>query len=115
VRQVRERPRLVAARALAVALLVGIAIAIGALLDDPGPNPTPQAESQLKRVRSVSNERADRLDRAGADLQRVQAELDAALARARTQARANSRLRRELKSVERLARRTQGSRRSRSR
>jgi hypothetical protein len=114
-RDVRERPRLAAARVLAVVALLGIGIAIGSGLDDRGPKPSPQVESQLKRVKLLSGERAERLDRTGAELQRVQGALEQALRRARSLARANAGLRRNLRAVQRSLRRTQRAPRSRAR
>lgn len=114
-RQLRERPRLAVARVLALVALVGAGIAIGALLADPGPTGALQAEAQLKRVKAVSGERADRLDRTGAEVRRLQAELDEALGRTRSLARANSRLRGSVRDAKESLRRAQRSRRSRPR
>ena len=109
----REHPRLVAARVLAVALLVGVGVAIGALAADPSPEIPARAQTQLKRAKIVSVERADLLDRSSAAFDRVSAELDDALERTRRLSRSNSRLRRELRAARRDLRRAE-ARRSRA-
>ena len=110
----RERPRLVAARVLAVALLVGVGVAIGALAADPSSEIPARAQTQLKRAKIVSVERADLLDRSSAAFDRVSAELDDALERTRSLSRSNSRLRRELRTARRALKRAQRTRRSRA-
>ena len=110
----RERPRLAAARVLAVALLVGSGVAIGALATDPGSEIPARAQTQLQRAKIVSGQRADLLDRSNAAIDRVSAELDEALRRTRSLSRSNSRLRRELRTARRALRRAQGARRSRA-
>lgn len=111
----RERPRLVAARVLGVALLLGIGVAIGALADDPGPEIPAQAQAQLKRAKSVSGDRADRLDGMGVTVARLRAELDEAMERTRALARANARLVRDVRRTTRALRRAQRTSRSQSR
>jgi hypothetical protein len=110
----RERPRLVAARVLALALLVGVGVAIGALTADPSSEVAARAQTQLKRAKMVSGERADGLHRSNAAFTRVSAELDEALERGRSLSRSNSRLRQELRTARRAVRRAQGARRSRA-
>jgi hypothetical protein len=110
----REHPRLVAARVLAVALLVGVGVAIGVLAADPSSEIPARAQTQLKRAKIVSVERADLLDRSSAAFDRVSAELDEALERTRRLSRSNSRLRRELRAARRALRRAPEVRRSRA-
>ena len=102
----RERPRLVAARVLAVGIVLVVGILIGALAADRSPAElsTP-ATAQLKRAALVSDQHANQLS---AELRRVRAKREEALERSRSLKRANSRLRREL-------RQSQRARRSRSR
>ena len=104
-RSLRERPRVVAVRVLGVVLLLGSGVAIGALMDDPGSEIPAETQTRLERAETLNEERSDRLHRAEAALQRVRAERNDALKRARTLARANARLRRELRDVERRLRR----------
>lgn len=103
----RERPRLVAARVLAVALLVGVGVAIGALAADPSSKVPARAQTQLKRAKIVGVQGAGLFDR-------VSAELDDALERTRSLSRSNSRLRRELRTARRALKRAQRTRRSRA-
>jgi hypothetical protein len=103
----RERPRLVAARVLAVALLVGVGVAIGALAADPSSEVPARAQTELKRAKIVGVQAAGLVDR-------VSAELDEALERSRSLSRSTSRLRRELRAATRALKRAQGTRRSRA-
>lgn len=103
----RERPRLVAARVLAVALLVGVGVAIGALAADPSSEVPARPQTQLKRAKIVGVQGAGLFDR-------VSAELDDALERTRSLSRSNSRLRRELRTARRALKRAQRTRRSRA-
>ena len=103
----RERPRLVAARVLAVALLVGVGVAIGALAADPSSEVPARAQTQLKRAKIVGVQGAGLVDR-------MSAELDEALERTRSLRRSNSRLRRELRTARRALKRAQRTRRSRA-
>ena len=107
----RERPRLVAARVLAVALLVGVGVAIGALAADPSSEVPARAQTQLKRAKIVGVQGAGLVDR---DPSSVSAELDEALERTRSLRRSNSRLRRELRTARRALKRAQRTRRSRA-
>jgi hypothetical protein len=110
----RERPRLVAVRVLAVALLVGVGVAIGALAAAPSSEIPAQARTQLKRAKIVSVERADLLDRSSTAFDRVSVELDDALERTRSLSRSNTRLRREVRTARRALKRAQRTRRSRA-
>ena len=103
----RERPRLVAARVLAVALLVGVGVAIGALAAGPSSEVPARAQTQLKRAKIVGVQGAGLVDR-------MSAELDEALERTRSLRRSNSRLRRELRTARRALKRAQRTRRSRA-
>ena len=103
----RERPRLVAARVLAVALLVGVGVAIGALAADPSSEVPARAQTQLKRAKIVGVQGARLVDR-------VSAELDEALERTRSLRRSNSRLRHELRTARRALKRAERTRRSRA-
>ena len=114
-RSLRERPRLVAARVLGVALLVGIGVAIGALVDDPSSEIPAGTQAQLKRAETLNHKRPERLDLAEATAGSLRAELDDAMKRARTLTRGNARLRRELRGVKRELRRAQRARRARPR
>jgi septal ring factor EnvC (AmiA/AmiB activator) len=114
--RLRERPRLVAARVLAVALVLVIGVFIGGLADDRNDiQLTAAATTQLQRAAVLSDQQADRLEQTNAELERVRADREDELARSRRLARANSRLRRELRDTKRSLRRTQRARRSRSR
>ena len=108
---VRERPRLVAVRILGLAVLVGIGVAIGAMVDDDSAEVPAQAQAKLTRAQTVSARRADQLERIAAELDRLRTDLNEATERSRLLARANSRLRRDL----RRANRTRPLRDSRSR
>ena len=103
----RERPRLVAARVLAVAPLVGVGVAIGALAADPSSEVPARAQTHLKRAKIVGVQGASLVDR-------VSAELDEALERTRSLRRSNSRLRRELRTATRALKRAERTRRSRA-
>jgi septal ring factor EnvC (AmiA/AmiB activator) len=108
---VRERPRLVAVRLLGLAVLVGIGVAIGAVADDRSTEVPAQTQAKLHRAETANSSQSNQLERLAAELQRVRADLNQATEESRLLARANSRLRRDL----RRANRTQQPRGSRSR
>jgi hypothetical protein len=109
-RSLRERPRVVVARALGVAVLLVAGIALGFLLDDQDADK--RTEDRVQRIELVSTRRAELLDRTAATLQLERAELDEARRRAAALARRNVRLRRELRRTKRIVRSTQRARRS---
>ena len=108
---VRERPRLVAARLLGLAVLVGIGVAIGAVADDPGTEVPAQTQAKVERAEAVNARQANQVERIAAELERVHADLNEATERSQQLARTNSRFRRDL----RRATRTRQPRNSRSR
>ena len=108
---VRERPRLVAARLLGVLVLVGVGVAIGAVAVDRSTEVPAQTQAKLNRATTASSRQANQLERLAAELERVRADSNHASERSRLLARANSRLRRDL----RRANRTKQPRDSRSR
>lgn len=110
----RERPRLVVARLLAVVLVLGIGVALGALAGG-GPEVPPEAQARLDRAAVVSIRQGHRLDQTGTALARVRAEMTEALDRSRTLADANTRLRRELRRANRDLRRERRAGRARAR
>jgi hypothetical protein len=113
-RALHERPRLVVARLLAVAVVLGIGAALGELAGG-GPEVPPEAQARLDRAAVVSIRQGHRLDQTGTALARVRAEMTEAFERSRTLTDANSRLRRELRSANRELRRERRAERARAR
>ena len=111
----RERPRLVVARLLAVVLVVAIGVAMGGLAGGRGPDVPLEAQTKLDRAALVSLRQGNQLDQTGTALARVRAEMTEALARSRILAKANSKLRRELRGAKHDLRRERRARRSRPR
>ena len=99
--RVRERPRLVAVRLLGLAALVGIGVAIGAVADDRSTEVPAQTQAKLNRAETANSTQANQLDRLVAELERVRADLNPAAERSRRLARANYRLRRDLRRAKR--------------
>lgn len=99
---VRERPRLVAARLLGLAALVGIGVALGAVADDDRTEVPAQVKAKLNRAEAVNARQANRLERIAAELDLVRADLNQATERARLLARTNSRLRSDLRRANRI-------------
>jgi hypothetical protein len=100
-RALRERPRLVAARALGAAILVTMGIGLGALLDEPSGEPARQTRDRLQRIKLVSTRRAHALVRTAAALQLQRSALGEARRRSSALERSNDRLRRELRNTQR--------------
>jgi hypothetical protein len=113
--RLRERPRLVAARVLGAALLLGVGVAIGVLANDSGGELSGHPQAQLKRAKLVNADRADRLGRTGAELQALRAKLEESVDHTSDLARANAGLRQQLRRATRALRRAQRARRGRPR
>ena len=113
--RLRERPRVVAARVLGAALLLGVGVAIGVLASDSGGDLSGHTQAQLRRAMLVNADRADRLDRTAAELQALRANLKESVADGRDLARDNARLRQQLRRATRALRRAQRARRGRPR
>jgi hypothetical protein len=103
--RVRERPRLLAAQVLAVAVVAGAGVLIGMALKGDETKVPAATQQRLDRAESSARQSAGRLETVRADADKAGAAAARAGRRSRALARQNRRLRADLRRATRARRR----------